>query len=156
MKTDSDIEALQLENGTLKEQNRTLMEKLEDEQSKVEQLYKDAEALRDELQKEIESYQKTKKQVKAIRKQNKILKRRYIAKLANMDTNYQSSHIKDSYGMSLVHDQNESRKSIEDSLLFEDFSSSDSSDQESSRRLSESILSGSYKSTKTLTSAQKE
>ena len=63
------------------------MAKLEEEQVKVEQLYDDAEALRDVLQKEIESYRKTKTQIKAIKKQNKILKRRYIAKLSNIDSN---------------------------------------------------------------------
>ena len=40
------MDALEIENATLKEQNKTLLAKLQDEQRKVEQLYKDAEATR--------------------------------------------------------------------------------------------------------------
>ena len=81
------MEALEIENDTLQEQNKTLLSKLEQEQKKVEKLYKDAEATRIILQKEIEDYTKTKRQVKAIKKQNKLLKRKLIAKLVNLESN---------------------------------------------------------------------
>ena len=81
------MEALEIENDTLQEQNKTLLSKLEQEQKKVEKLYKDAEATRIILQKEIEDYTKTKRQVKALKKQNKLLKRKLIAKLVNLESN---------------------------------------------------------------------
>jgi len=88
--------------------------------------------MRDILQREIDDYKKTKKQVKAIKKQNKLLKRKLIAKLVNMESNQNTnSQPRDSYGMQMppYAELNESKQSLEESLLFEDFSSSsDSSD----------------------------
>lgn len=85
------MDALEIENATLQEQNKTLLDKLQHEQKKVEQLYKDAEDTRIVLQKEIEDYQKTKKQVKAIKKQNKLLKRKLMTKLVNLESNHNVS-----------------------------------------------------------------
>lgn len=85
------MDALEIENATLQEQNKTLLDKLQHEQKKVEQLYKDAEDTRVVLQKEIEDYQKTKKQVKAIKKQNKLLKRKLMTKLVNLESNHNVS-----------------------------------------------------------------
>ena len=85
------MDALEIENATLQEQNKTLLDKLQHEQKKVEQLFKDAEDTRIVLQKEIEDYQKTKKQVKAIKKQNKLLKRKLMTKLVNLESNHNVS-----------------------------------------------------------------
>ena len=85
------MDALEIENATLQEQNKTLLDKLQNEQKKVEQLFKDAEDTRIVLQKEIEDYQKTKKQVKAIKKQNKLLKRKLMTKLVNLESNHNGS-----------------------------------------------------------------
>ena len=85
------MDALEIENATLQEQNKTLLDKLQNEQKKVEQLFKDAEDTRIVLQKEIEDYQKTKKQVKAIKKQNKLLKRKLMTKLVNLESNHNVS-----------------------------------------------------------------
>ena len=46
--------------------------------------------MRDILQKEIDDYKKTKHQVKAIKKQNKLLKRKLMKKLVNLESNNNS------------------------------------------------------------------
>ena len=82
-----------------------------------------------------------------------------MVKLSNLDTNrYTSSQMRDSHGLQqpLADDTNQS---LEDSLLLEDFSSSedDSSELDSfSRTLSQSILSYSKVTHESLTSTQRE
>ena len=121
----------------------------------MEQLYADAEAMRDILQKEIDDYKKTKRQVKAIKKRNKLLRRKLMAKLVNLESNHNSSsqartsHMHD---MPYMDQNDQNNKSLEESLLFEDFSSSDDSSESSSRKLEQSILSeskGSFRSLNT-------
>ena len=47
--------------------------------------------MRDILQKEIDDYKKTKRQVKAVKKRNKLLRRKLMAKLVNLESNHNSS-----------------------------------------------------------------
>ena len=110
--------------------------------------------MRDILQKEIDDYKKTKKQVKAIKRQNKLLKRKLIAKLVNLESNNNtSSQPRTSFGNEMPYNDNDHiNKSLEESLLFDEFSSSDDSSESSSRKLEQSILSeskGSYRSLNT-------